>query len=393
MLGSVRFWLSFTVLILSTLACSLPVGETAPMATATLEVSQPLVTQTPAPETATAEPTAGSGDAQPSFSAEILFAPLADRAAAQRYFEPAVEEVFAIWDYANMREGLIIRREWYLDGVLWLEREEPWDFTRYGESGTVTDVSVFDRDAGLPSGNYELRLYIDGVAQFDENVNARSFVVSPRNAAAPRRSPDGQLTARVEGVGALVIDGPGSASKHLLEVAEIEGLAWFPDSKHLVFTEVDRSSIQFGTVGIKYTLWVVDVQTGQKWAIANPEDVYFHPSVAPDGRTVAVLQGSGYGDACGVDLDIAFIRLGADLRAIDTVTADEFANLPPENDGSRYPFDQDGVPLPGVWESATRFQVGLSWACASEPDPAGIYRLDLNTLTATKIGELVRNEG
>ena len=83
-----------------------------------------------------------------------------------RSFAPNTHQVFATWDYANMREGLTVRREWYLNGKLWLARDETWDFAKYGANGTLTDVSIYDLDIGLPSGIYELRLFIDGLPQF-----------------------------------------------------------------------------------------------------------------------------------------------------------------------------------------------------------------------------------
>src|SRR5512144_675067 len=54
----------------------------------------------------------------------------------QTSFPERVKAVYAIWDYQNMREGLQIKREWYLNGKLWLRREEAWDFGKYGASGT-----------------------------------------------------------------------------------------------------------------------------------------------------------------------------------------------------------------------------------------------------------------
>lgn len=96
-----------------------------------------------------------------------------------RSFPAGTARIYALVYYQAMRDGLLFRREWYRNGVLWLVREEPWDFTKYGESGTITDLSIFTDNASLPSGTYELRLYLDGVPQFDLFVgfNGRSFVI------------------------------------------------------------------------------------------------------------------------------------------------------------------------------------------------------------------------
>lgn len=78
-----------------------------------------------------------------------------------------------------MREGIVVTREWYRDGTLFIRRDEPWDFDKYGAFGTVEDVYIYDDVDGLLPGVYELRLYIDGVPQFDifTDYMYRSFVI------------------------------------------------------------------------------------------------------------------------------------------------------------------------------------------------------------------------
>lgn len=80
-------------------------------------------------------------------------------------FPAGTKRIYAVWSYQNMRAGLNVRREWSLNGQLWLAREEVWDMTKYGESGVVRDVSIYDLDIGLPNGAYGLRIFIDGVIQ------------------------------------------------------------------------------------------------------------------------------------------------------------------------------------------------------------------------------------
>jgi hypothetical protein len=95
-----------------------------------------------------------------------------------RSFPAGTQRIYAQVSYESMADGMLFRREWYLNGEPWLTREEAWDFAKYSESGTLTDLSVFD-DAGLPPGTYELRLYLDGVPQFNvfTGFGERSFVI------------------------------------------------------------------------------------------------------------------------------------------------------------------------------------------------------------------------
>jgi photosystem II stability/assembly factor-like uncharacterized protein len=134
--------------------------EMAPAATETTQPPQ----LWPTAEAPSPSPTVPP-DLVPSFSAKIRFSEETGKPESTN-FAPKTRQVFAIWDYANMREGLSIRREWHLNGQLWLAREEAWDYAKYGANGTLTDVSIYDLDLGLPSGIYELRLFIDGKPQF-----------------------------------------------------------------------------------------------------------------------------------------------------------------------------------------------------------------------------------
>lgn len=80
-------------------------------------------------------------------------------------FPAGTKRIYVTWNYQNMRAGLTIKREWYLDGKLWLQREEPWDFAKYGAFGTVRDISIYDDVIGLPSGVYQVQMYINGLQQ------------------------------------------------------------------------------------------------------------------------------------------------------------------------------------------------------------------------------------
>ena len=43
----------------------------------------------------------------------------------ERIFPSGTREIYAIWDYADMSEEMMVRREWWKNEELWLVREEP----------------------------------------------------------------------------------------------------------------------------------------------------------------------------------------------------------------------------------------------------------------------------
>ncbi len=402
--------LVFCVLIFAVIACNVPgssTGTAPPPVTPTFtpKAGQPSEatptnylpptlepTPTQASDVLTAVPAPSTGE--PAFSSEIRFGLDPDTVTTQRVFPQPVHEIFAVWEYSNMREGLTIRREWWLDGKLWLEREEPWDFAKYGASGTVTDVSIYDYDEGLPAGFYELNLYIDGQSQFlGEDNLAFSFTIEESHPVGPVTSPDGQLVASIKSPGTLIVEEDGTA-REVITTEEINELVWFPDSQHILYTYVDRSKEDNSAPALfltRWELWVVDVTTGKTSQLSVPDEKLHIASVSPDGHYVAALAGSGYGDACGVDLDLVFIELGGSFQRIASYRLKDFAAMTAPSGSDIYLIEQDGLPLPGVWANDTQFKVGLSWTCVpeNETDPSGIYRLDVPSLQSERIGDVV----
>lgn len=70
-------------------------------------------------------------------------------------------QIFARWNYANPPPGTTVLRRWYRNGVLWLERREPW---MLGGVGTVQNVSIYDFINGLLPGDYYVEISLDGLA-------------------------------------------------------------------------------------------------------------------------------------------------------------------------------------------------------------------------------------
>ncbi|MBK8988448.1 MAG: hypothetical protein IPM39_20665 [Chloroflexi bacterium] len=83
----------------------------------------------------------------------------------QSVFPAGTQRIFAVWDYQNMGVTDVVRREWRRDGEPWLIREETWDYLHYGPQGVVNDVSIYDFETGLPPGEYELLLFLNGIQQ------------------------------------------------------------------------------------------------------------------------------------------------------------------------------------------------------------------------------------
>ncbi|MCI0553516.1 MAG: hypothetical protein L0287_21430, partial [Anaerolineae bacterium] len=157
----------------------------------------------------------------------------------QNIFPARTRRIYAVWDYQNMHEGLMIRRDWYFNDVLWITRDELWDFSKYGANGTIKDISVFDLDVGLGSGDYRLELYIDMQPQPVGNETWPLFTISDGGSETRVTSPNGQWVADADDPQKLLVRNTGRDVHQVFTGNEITNLAWLPDSQHIVFVDRD----------------------------------------------------------------------------------------------------------------------------------------------------------
>lgn len=177
------------------LLASTPVGEL-PLPTMTLEGALPpdgsvpggtgevagadevvIITPVITTDTAAAPPPAPP-TAAPRFS-NLRFAPQGD-AAPQASFPIGTDEVCALWDYQEIAPTDSIRRVWYLNDQVYIERQATWDFAKYGVAGTVRDICLYDRIDGyidgavdgIDPGQWRVEIYLNG-----EQLLSQGFAV------------------------------------------------------------------------------------------------------------------------------------------------------------------------------------------------------------------------
>ena len=105
-------------------------------------------------------------------------------------------------------------------------------------------------------------------------------------------SPDGSRLAFVQNLGSLIIQEAGGQQRELVVTNEISSLAWFPDGKHITYS--DRGTSQPPMVR-QYRLWIVNVETGAKHQIdikhvPRPGAV---PCISPGGDYLYFMAPSG----------------------------------------------------------------------------------------------------
>jgi hypothetical protein len=320
------------------------------------------------------------------FSPTISFYLEPDPQKSQRVFPSGIRQIFAIWDYANMKAGLVFRREWYKDEKLILAQEEKWDFSRYGSKGTISDFTIHDFENGLDPGLYSLRLYINGQEQTLTTLKGQaSFRIVYEAPPPPVVAPDGSKIAMVPEPRSLTIELPNGQINRAFIGQEIARLAWFPDSQNIIVSNRDRSKQDLsGTAdGVREELWIINTESGLRNRIATPEENLHMPLISPDGHFVAAISGSGRLNACEADLSIVLIELDKDLTRVAIHNLSEFVGLP-ENNFLPIPINHPSVPLPGNWLGNNQFSVALKYPCSTGASD-GIYLFNLDTWQVERI--------
>ena len=296
-------------------------------------------------------------------------------------FPAGTNRIHVLWQYQNMREGMLVRREWLLDGRVWLTREEPWDFAKYGASGVVQDVSIYDMNTGLPSGMYQLQILIDGVQQpigadtIFGPENWLNFEVLPEGTVIEAASPDSRWNAILLNGSRLMVRDANGAPSNIFDGAEMPHFAWFPDSRHILFVSRDRTDQAPGTNrGVRDQLWVADIVRKENMLLYESDTMLGTVgglSISPDGRFFGASEGSGDGDACFLLLHLLFFEIAPDFGSIRVMEQKQFDGIPDNPDTSVYPT------APGTWLDATHFSAPLSFTCVTDESLAGEYVFDL----------------
>jgi hypothetical protein len=287
-----------------------------------------------------------------------------------------------------MHAGVNVKREWYLNGKPWLLREEPWDLAKYGEAGVIRDISIFETELSLPSGVYQLRVYIDNVLQpigrltNDQPETWLNFEILPSESVAEAISPDSRWRAVVLDGHLLSVRDVDGTPMQLFDGREIPHIVWLPDSQHLLFVDRERTGPgEESNSGVRDDLWVVDILNQETRLIYESDTAVGIGNgfvISPSSRYIASIEGSGVADACLVDTRLIFFEIAPDYRSVKAIKQAQFAGIVAPPDSAVYPADA------GRWESENQYVVPLNVTCTTNKGLPGTYVFNLLQLTVEK---------
>lgn len=143
--------------------------------------------------------------------------------------------------------------------------------------------------------------------------------------------------------------------------------AWLPDSQHLLYTLKEPDSDVPFDLG-KYSAWIVNADGTNPIKLA---DGIRTVNPAPDGIWVASESGSGYGDACFIDIHLSFLKLSPERTSAEVFHVDNFANSILTEEGQTfYPISDP------IWIEGRLIASRLGVTCYFEDDAMGHYLID-----------------
>lgn len=144
------------------------------------QVTEPGQQFTPTKRKAT--PTPAAGGAGGAVWSEFTFATGVDSnynpIGVADAFDSGVSEVYAVYQYEGMEDGLAWSRTWYLDGEAVLSQDDVWDGGEYGSGW----LNIYN-NGGLPDGVYGLVVWVGG-----EKVQEGSFTIGQPGSRLPAQS-------------------------------------------------------------------------------------------------------------------------------------------------------------------------------------------------------------
>jgi hypothetical protein len=124
------------------------------------------------------------------------------------------------------------------------------------------------------------------------------------------------------------------------------------------------------------------VETGQSTLLFEDNDELMKPFVvsaaSASGYYVASVEGSGFFDACFVDMKVVIFEINQELEASSRFVQEDFAGLPSGQDMDVYPSGQ------GEWLSPGRFKIPLDFTCTMDATLKGSYVFDMGSLSVAK---------
>lgn len=165
---------------------------------------------------------------------------------------------------------------------------------------------------------------------------------------------------------------------------KISGINWSHDNKYLFFTSVD-SLKQKGnsSLGLKYSIWYYSLADKKVGQVTQETQGMHSPNISPNNLYLVTSQGSGYADAGNINLSLVILKLNSNLSLLSEIKLDQFKgpDFFEKEKQSMFPSGN------AAWINDKEFLIILDELLKPQPNPRGLYKLNLENLSAQRLLE------
>lgn len=248
--------------------------------------------------------------------------------------------------------------------VITTDGSKAWQLTQSEDTRSIPTWSADSSRVAFSQGAIGELIEIEVDTQFSRLITQGAF--------SPRYRPDGGGIGYItNGRGLAWIDNNGIENiilspDDLPEDTTVNDFDWLPDGRHILFTTVQGSGKT--PPENTYSLYIVPIDGLSSTLLAEGVRSV---RVSPDGRTIAGLRGTGFGDACFVDSQLIFMHLATDLESVEITSMETFSGYPETG------VDQFFYPLSNVtWVSDRLAMTEFDLTCTADRQSAGRYVID-----------------
>lgn len=167
---------------------------------------------------------------------------------------------------------------------------------------------------------------------------------------------------------------------------KIRDLNWSLDNKHLFFTAVDESEQQghTTTLRLKYAIWHYSLKSKKATQITQYDDRIHTPFVSPSNLYIAAIKGTGYADAGNISLALVVLKLDKEQSVEKEISLEDFKGPDFFEKEKQFLFPVGNI----IWLNEKEFIVELDELNSPQPNPRGIYKLNVENISAERLYEL-----
>lgn len=270
----------------------------------------------------------------------------------------------------------------------------------YGDYYDVRNVWIINSDGTNPiqvtndlkkresiswSSDSNKIVYEEEGTLIEYSLNNKNKVILTSSGTNPEYSPFSSYLAYLTDDARTIVLKLPSGEKRITRKDRVGNITWSQAEDKIFYTSLNQKNQQGSTsLGIKFSIWSYSIPGGTEKQITDDSANISNPIVSPNNDYIVAQRGSGYADAGNIDLSALTLKVNNGLSVTQQIKLDDFKGPNFFEKEKQYMFPTSEV----VWLNNKEYLIFLSELLDPQPNPRGLYKLNVETLTAERLLEL-----